>query len=571
MANQRAQLPAPRPSGYVGSEACNDCHQDIASAYKSHPMSRSAAANSDLSEDGTIESFQDAWLDIEGPFHYRVVKKGDGRLLHEQASLNESGDRMISQVEEIDFEIGSGQKGRAYLVEKQGDLFQSPVGWYSTTNRWDLSPGYAPERHHGFQRKIDDSCLYCHVSNANSTGNGRYGDPTFHETAIGCERCHGPGEGHIAFHLDVSTSEDQEPEPDAQDPIVNPSNLAPTLREDVCNQCHLQAEYVIRRFGREFFDFRPGDRLEDIFVIFISGARSSAEAAPQAVSHVEQLRISQCYQGASGEMGCASCHDPHSVPTASDRIDFYRNRCLECHEDRHCEVPLAQRIDAPEGNSCIECHMPKPDTSNVPHTAQTDHRILREPTGTKEKPRTGSPWEVFNRGRERLPVWEVARATGIAMMASAWIENDQREALQARDLLLPRGAKGRPAGDLIQLLGKDHVALIEIGASYWITGPQEMSRPYWERAVEVQPQSESALGGLALLEIQQGNLRAADQLLSELTELAPNDPQWFRERARLYWQTGRQEDAVSDAQQALELDPFNDRLRQWLESVQEEE
>ncbi|MBP87241.1 MAG: hypothetical protein CMJ64_11055 [Planctomycetaceae bacterium] len=32
------ELPAPRPQGYVGSDACLECHQDVAEAYATNPM-----------------------------------------------------------------------------------------------------------------------------------------------------------------------------------------------------------------------------------------------------------------------------------------------------------------------------------------------------------------------------------------------------------------------------------------------------------------------------------------------------------------------------------------------------
>ena len=57
----------------------------------------------------------------------------------------------------------------------------------------------------------------------------------FHELAIGCERCHGPGKKHIHFHEEnhcrLGTN---------VDPIVNPEKLSPELRDAVCYQCHLQ-------------------------------------------------------------------------------------------------------------------------------------------------------------------------------------------------------------------------------------------------------------------------------------------------------------------------------------------
>ena len=78
-----------------------------------------------------------------------------------------------------------------------------------------------------------------------------------------------------------------------------------------------------------------------------------------------------------GELGCISCHDPHRLPPPATKAEYYRGRCLECHEQRGCALPAAERRSRGPGEDCIACHMPRPAVADIPHTVTTDHRIPR--------------------------------------------------------------------------------------------------------------------------------------------------------------------------------------------------
>ena len=90
---------------------------------------------------------------------------------------------------------------------------------------------------------------------------------------------------------------------------------------------------------------------------------------------VEQLESSRCFRTSQGELGCISCHDPHRLPAPSIKAAYFRERCLECHEKKGCALPLAERQARGRGEDCIACHMPRSNTTIVPHVAATDHRI----------------------------------------------------------------------------------------------------------------------------------------------------------------------------------------------------
>ena len=63
---------------------------------------------------------------------------------------------MFEQAAPIAFAMGSGQRGRAYMVRRDDYLYMSPISWYTNKHRWDLSPQYTPDAHRGFARPANE-------------------------------------------------------------------------------------------------------------------------------------------------------------------------------------------------------------------------------------------------------------------------------------------------------------------------------------------------------------------------------------------------------------------------------
>ena len=361
---------------YVGDKSCARCHAELAQSYHQHPMGRSLVA---LGDAGSVEqdaAVEDADFRALG-FHYRIERRGN-RVVHREMKEDRQG-RVVAEIEaEVQFAVGSGRRGRSYLIDHDGYLFQSPITWYPQRNRWDLSPGYAA-RHHHFARPVPAECLFCHTNYAQEVKDGvnHYRPPIFQGYNIGCERCHGPGELH------VRRQSRGEARTGVDDTIVNPRRLEPALREAVCEQCHLQGEVRVLRRGRGTFDFRPGLPLQCFVSVFVRSAPTLEEVSgtPKAgkfVGHVEQMHASRCFVASAGLMGCSTCHDPHQLPAAGERLAYYRERCLSCHADKGCSLPAEVRFQKSKQDSCIDCHMPA-GKSDIPHASTTDHRILRQP------------------------------------------------------------------------------------------------------------------------------------------------------------------------------------------------
>ena len=295
---------ARREVKYVGDEACARCHAEIAETFRHHPMGRSMAPISLAPAVGGDRPVGSNAFEA-GSSEFTIQRSG-GREIHRETRHDRRG-QVLAQVEaEVKYAVGSGNWGISYLVEHDGRLFESPISWYSQKARWDLSPGYERDNLH-FDRPIEATCLFCHANHVEPVAQSvnRYEEPLFRGYAIGCERCHGPGELHVRRQELV----------DERDPtIVNPRHLEPRLREAVCEQCHLLGDHRVDRPGRETFDYRPGLATSDFFAIF-----GRANEGGKAVGHVEQMRASRCYRESRG--GSAASRATTRIRSRAGRED----------------------------------------------------------------------------------------------------------------------------------------------------------------------------------------------------------------------------------------------------------
>ena len=509
----RLESPSPPASDYVGSAACAECHSDIAASYASHPMANSCAA---IDQATPLEDYSAAdFTAADGRRYY--VEWADGRVLHHE-SLADGQGALYDVAVEMAYVLGSGRHGRAYLAQRDGLLFQSPITWYAQQTRWDLSPGYDPHGHQGFERRVGDGCLYCHVGRVapGTGGMDIYDQPAFVEATIGCERCHGPGGRHVAFHRQTAA------EPDAADPIIHPAKLPPAERDAVCFICHLQGRATFRRFGRGFFDFRPGQSLQDTLLIYLEGARVDQQQTTLPVSQVEQMQISKCYRESQGAFTCTSCHDPHYAPTPAERRAHYRDKCLTCHGTDDCTAPTEQRLAADLQDSCIACHMPALPTREVAHTALTDHRVVRRIQDQPAPAAVADPRQLRLFGDEsRIAERERNRGRGLLLMEAAQGLRNARFAEQAQALLTPPELAGAAWRDVLKALDNDPIALDALGLARHVSGAEVEAREAWQAAVRADPRMERSLYSLAESHARAGDHAAALQWLEQLAALNP--------------------------------------------------
>ena len=539
--------------GYLGSRVCGECHAEIARKYATHPMSRSLTKVLDAE---VVEDHESAThvRPKNSHRHYRVEQTGTS-VTHSELIVSQD-DRVLSEFAmEIHLALGSGKRGRSYLIDRSNAWLISPVSWYSSRKRWDLSPGYAPENHKRFSREATERCINCHSGGlrGESASLGLPLRERLMEFSIGCERCHGPGEKHVAFRreeIDHAAS---------PDPILRISNLDPTRRDAVCNQCHLQGDAEVLRSGRGHGDFRPGMHLGDVWAIFVTKADAAGDETA-AVSQVMQMKSSACFQKSNQRLGCISCHDPHSAPSEASRVAWYRSRCLTCHSEPDCRESIANRQKPGLDDSCIHCHMPPLNADDVPHTTQTDHRLLRfqqpRPAIQQSAPRL-SALEVIDQAECAVPKTEAARADALMRAEQAWLTENVIVAQRAKTSL----------ETIVRVNPADSLSHARLGQLCLMLGDSDSASDHWNRALETNPTSADSievLQNLSRLHWSRGDISNARNGYQKLADRRPWDPQTRLSLSKILAESGETQQALVVAQQAISVDRHAVEAYLWM-------
>ncbi|HEV3236520.1 MAG TPA: tetratricopeptide repeat protein, partial [Gemmataceae bacterium] len=481
-------------------------------------------------------------------FRFRAERVED-RLFHHETRIGKKDTTPVDFAAEVQYALGSGTRARSYLINRENRLFESALTWYSQRGVWDLSPGFLANPHS--DRPITGACLFCHanqVEPALDTVN-RFRSPIFRGEPIGCERCHGPGQLHVALR-DTNQKVDG-----VDESIVNPRHLELSLREAVCEQCHLQGAVRVLPRGREVFDYRPGLPLDLFWSIYVSPLDDNESSA--AVSQVEQMYASRCYLGSEGKLGCVTCHDPHETPLPERKTEFYRQRCLACHESKGCSLAMEARIR--KLDDCASCHMPRSPVSDVAHTAITNHLIPRRatsdtPSTAKENRSRGSPLELhlFREGVRKVNDRDAQRDLAIAQMRLAetgHLDRDQRSQLSQATLPILEAAVERWSDDI--------AAWEAMGNALSALNRKEDALAAFNSVLTRFPERESALMEAALLAGQVGRRDLAVDLWRRGLEVNPFSSRAHFELAKLLLLRDDISAAILEAQETIRLHPFH--------------
>ncbi len=348
----------PRGKEYAGSESCVQCH---ASVSHSSMMSAHFKATALALPENVMGSFgkKGDVFEYDPQTTIRMEKRGD--------SLYQVLYQGNKQIHAYPFDIVFGNRhAQTAVYWRDHNTYELPVSYYTSLNGWATSPGY-PADHPYFDRKAVKDCFACHSSNASSTLGGKEKDNFMGMDVedvirkesvvygIDCERCHGPAQKHVDYHLKF-------PDEKQSHNIVAFSKLSRQQKLDACAICHSgnKGMMVQSRFG-----FKPGDNLSDYFRNVTTG---------EFDVHGNQFGLlsqSQCFL--KSNMDCTTCHNPHENVKGNNLA--YAQQCLSCHKTgKHQPVEGKVLSIAELSGKCIECHMPKQASKAIVFKVSGSHK-----------------------------------------------------------------------------------------------------------------------------------------------------------------------------------------------------
>src|SRR5438876_4793841 len=104
-----------QPLTEVGNDACAACHKDI---YDSYSLTAMARTSGPALPQAVAGSFQHAASGVS----YRVGRVGDVA----QLSYDRPGPHVLHGTQELKYYVGSNTRGRTFLFDIEGFLYQSP-------------------------------------------------------------------------------------------------------------------------------------------------------------------------------------------------------------------------------------------------------------------------------------------------------------------------------------------------------------------------------------------------------------------------------------------------------------
>ncbi|MBI1355488.1 MAG: tetratricopeptide repeat protein [Acidobacteria bacterium] len=525
-------------------EACAACHPDEARSYLETGMGRSFAPLTRANNQADFQS-RNSFYHAASQRYYQATER-DGRFYLRRWQQDSDGRPENIVEKQIHYALGSGNHAVAFLHRTPDDrLLQLPVTWYSDRGGfWAMAPGYDRPDHAGFRRKIDLECMFCHNGYPKVEGPELPGAsvrfPPELPAGIDCARCHGPGERHLA------AAQAGEPPQKLRAEIVNPASLASDRQLEVCLQCHLETTtsplpHAIRRWGRDYFSFEPGQRLADYALHFDHAAEAGRGNKFEVVGAAYRLRASRCFQSSKGALTCTTCHDPHHLERGASGRARHNAICRNCH----AQTGTASGPHTTDAD-CVSCHMPQRPAEDALHVRMTDHRIQAPPSPGAAQLADETGGEAY---RGRVDLYYPPR-----------LENDPDREIylalaQVRDFAnldtgLPRLARAirrRPPE-----APEPHYFLAE---GYRQQGDLAAAGDAYRAALERQSAFWPALRGLGLALAATGDLGAAAEALEAAAKQAPTDVAVAVALGDIYFRMSRLDDARRVLSAALEANP----------------
>jgi predicted CXXCH cytochrome family protein len=376
---------------YVGSQACQKCHQEIYQRWKKTPMANVVR---------DPREYPDVIIPNLATNPFTKFTKDQVALVYgsvwKQRYFTKIGDDYFPQAAQWDV---THRQWRPYFVANGTD-------WWA--------PLYPPDN---MQRPTGPTCDGCHSVDYNIH------TKQVAEWNVGCERCHGPGSDHVASPTRGNT--------------WNPARTDYVHANDTCIQCHSQGRPPTDPIEGKHYDwpvgYHVGLNLRDFWQLEEHTlGQTTFTHYPDGTAHKNRMQGNDFVQSVMYRRGitCFSCHDVHGTENYAQLRKPADRLCLDCHGPMSLNGPRTATLEEhthhktdSAGSQCVDCHMPKiattiADVKVRAHTfafitpSMTDKYKIPNPcTSCHADKSTAWAAEALRHWPERSP-WRVAADSG---------------------------------------------------------------------------------------------------------------------------------------------------------------
>ncbi|OYU96529.1 MAG: pilus assembly protein TadD [Bacteroidetes bacterium B1(2017)] len=556
---------------YVGKDACRNCHPGIYQSFMETGMGQSFGRATPQKSAANFAGHQVVYDSINNLSYFPHWNRD---TLYITEFRLEGTDTIHKRTERVDYIIGSGQHTNSHFTSVNGFVYQLPLTWYAQKGKWDLPPGFEKGKNVRFSRAIEFECMSCHNAMP-QIEKGSVNKFTKIPDGIDCERCHGPGEVHVALKLKgvfVDTAHQ------IDFSIVNPRKLSWQRQIDLCQRCHLQGNAVLKP-GKSFSDFRPGMKLSDVYEVYLPKYEGNDEFI--MASHAQRLQQSECFIQSNKKirqvegknfttmnLTCITCHNPH-VSVKHTGTEVFNAACLKCHEAKDCDEKPEALTKA--NNNCVSCHMPKSGSIDIPHVSVHDHKIkipVSNSDITSLKKFAGiycvnnTLTTAQSKANAYLSYVERFEGESVALdSARFWIQQlggfESVFEIQIHEAYLRN--EWEQIISLAVQVSKNKVSnpwlFYRIGQAYQNVNEYEKARTYYLDALSLAPQNLEFKTKLGVVLVQQQKYKEAIQVFEQSLALQPKQADAWVNLGFAYLNVTQKDQALKCYNRALSLDP----------------
>ncbi|MSR58479.1 MAG: tetratricopeptide repeat protein, partial [Planctomycetaceae bacterium] len=551
-ANADSEGPEVVNPGYLGPQACAECHAERVAVMQGSRHFRTCRLPEVAAMPSEFSLGKGSFAARDPRLRFEMTRDGNEFF---QTAIQQTPAGEQRTTSRIDLVLGAGSADDVYLTwHADNKLRELPIAWMHASRQWGASP-IVPHSGGDFSREMTPRCLECHNTwFAYVPGTLNQYRPDSFVRGVTCEKCHGPGRDHVAFHQ-------AHPNAKSGHSIVHPGQLPRDRQFEVCTQCHSNA---VKERG-PFLRYRPGEPLESYYRTHVTTYNEDDHVANQ----IQYLRESKCFKH-SDTLTCTTCHDPHR-PRQSSGSESLQDACLKCHHPADC--PDQPRIPVAVRDNCVGCHMPQyvkinvifqtEDDNFVPPLTRSQHRIAVYPTARQE---VLLGWHRTQPGADSRE--EAGRLTG--SLAAHWLAEANTYRHQYRFLAAVaalREALRFDSGPAVRDTLQETVAIQEQIDADWFEALHQVDEKRFADAIltlrkvlEVKPDLARAHGKLGTAYAVTDQRELAVEHLQNVIKYDPFDGYGEAMLGWLAYLDGRAEEALEHYHRARQIEPYDAQI-----------